>query len=43
MKASQMPQKDIENMEVPHPLICAYHNEILFSNSFRLVEEFSNT
>ena len=21
-------------MEIPHPLICAYHNEILFCNSF---------
>ena len=33
-----MPQKGMENMEVPHPHICAYHNEILFSNSFELAE-----
>ena len=38
MKASQMPQKGMENMEVPHPLIWAYHNNILFSNSFGLAE-----
>ena len=25
-------------MKVPHPLICAYNNEILFSYSFGLAE-----
>ena len=29
----------MENMEVPHPLICAYHNEILFSKYLGLAEE----
>ena len=32
------PKKSKENMEIPHPLICAYHNEILFCNSFGLAK-----
>ena len=32
------PKRSKENMEIPHPLFCAYHNEILFCNSFELAK-----
>ena len=34
----QMSQKGMENMKVPNLLICAYNNDILFSNYFGLAE-----
>ena len=30
-------------MEIPHPLICAYHDEILFCNSFGLFQKGSSS
>ena len=32
------PKKSKENMEITHALICAYHNEILLSNTFGLAK-----